>query len=81
MFGWHHSLNRSESEPTSGDSGGQGSLACCSPWGCKESDTTERLNNKQSLSKDCGYKLEDGSEAAYSGRMGWGVQGPKVTPA
>ena len=33
-----------ESEQTLGDSEGQGSLACCSPWGCKESDT-ERLNN------------------------------------
>ena len=33
-----------EFEQTLGDSGGQGSLACCSPWGCKESDTTEQLN-------------------------------------
>ena len=34
-------------EQTLGDGdGGQGSLACCSPWGRKESDTTERLNNK-----------------------------------
>ena len=32
---------------TQGDSEGQGSLACCSPWGCKESDTTEWLNNKK----------------------------------
>ena len=31
-------------EQTPGDSEGQGSLACCSPWGCKESDTTEQLN-------------------------------------
>ena len=35
------------SEQTPGDSGGQGSLACCSPWGRKESDTTERLNNNR----------------------------------
>ena len=33
-----------EFEQVPGDSDGQGSLACCSPWGCKESDTTERLN-------------------------------------
>ena len=33
-------------EKTLGDSEGQGSLACCSPWGCKELDTTERLNSK-----------------------------------
>ena len=31
--------------PTPGDSEGQGSLACCSPWGCKESDTIEKLNS------------------------------------
>ena len=36
MVGWHHRLN--------GDSDGQGGLACCSPWGCKDLDTTEWLN-------------------------------------
>ena len=80
MVGWYHQLNRCESEQTPGDSGGQGSLAGYSPWGGKESDTTERLNNKQSLSKDSGYKLGDGSEAAYSGEVGWKAGGPKVTP-
>ena len=35
--GWHHQLNGHESEQTLGDSEGQGSLACCSPWGHKES--------------------------------------------
>ena len=44
MVGWHHRLNGHESEQTLGDSEGQGSLAYCSPWGCKESDTTEQLN-------------------------------------
>ena len=44
MVGWHHALNGHEFEQAPGD-GGQGSLACCSPWGCKEFDTTERLNN------------------------------------
>ena len=39
MIGWHHRLNGHESEQIPGDDG-QGSLACCSPWGCKESDTT-----------------------------------------
>ena len=46
MVGWHHRLNGHEFEQTSGDSEGQGSLAFCSPWGHKESDTTEQLNNK-----------------------------------
>ena len=38
---WYHGLSRHESEQTLGDSGGQGSLACCSPRGCKESGTTQ----------------------------------------
>ena len=47
MVGWHPRLNRQEFEQTPGDSKGQGSLACCSPWGHKESDMTEQLNKKQ----------------------------------
>ena len=43
MAGWHHRLNGHEFEWTPGVSDGQGSLACCDSWGCKESDTTERL--------------------------------------
>ena len=38
MVGWHHQLNRHEFEQTLGDSEGQGSLACCGSWSCKESD-------------------------------------------
>ena len=45
MVGWHHQLNEREFEQTTGYSEGQGNPACCSPWGCKESDTTEQLNN------------------------------------
>ena len=45
MAGWHHQLNGHEFEQTLGDRDGQGSLACCSPWGHKESDTTEQLNS------------------------------------
>ena len=45
MVGWHHRLNGHGFEPTPGDGEGQGGLACCSPWGRKESDTTERRNN------------------------------------
>ena len=44
MVAWHHQLNGHEFEQTPGDGEGQGSLACCSPWGHKESDMTERLN-------------------------------------
>ena len=44
MVIWSHRLNRHESEEAPGVGDGQGSLACCSPWGQKESDTTEHLN-------------------------------------
>ena len=45
MVGWHHRLNGHEFEQTLGDTKGQGSLACCSPSGRKESDVTEQLND------------------------------------
>ena len=41
IVGWHRWLNGHESDQVPGDSEGQGCLACCSPWGCKESDSTE----------------------------------------
>ena len=44
MVGWHHWLDGRDFEQALGVGDGQGSLACCSPWGRKESDTTERLN-------------------------------------
>ena len=45
VAGWHHRLNGHEFEQTRGDSERQGSLACCSPWSGKGSETTEQLNN------------------------------------
>ena len=47
MVEWHHRLNGHEFELALGDGEGQESLACCSPRGCKESDTTEQQNNKE----------------------------------
>ena len=44
MVGWRHQLNGHEFEQTLGVGDGQGDLECCSPWGHKEWDTTERLN-------------------------------------
>ena len=44
MVRWHHQLDGHEFEQAPGDGDRQGGLACCSPWGHKESDTTERLN-------------------------------------
>ena len=48
MFGWHHQLNGHEFEQALGDGDGQASLVCCSPWGRKESDRSERLNKIKS---------------------------------
>ena len=47
MVGWHHQLNGHEFEQSLEDGERQGSLLCCSTWGCKDSDMTERLNNSK----------------------------------
>ena len=44
IIGWHQRFDGHEFEQALGVGVGQGSLGCCSPWGRKESDTTERLN-------------------------------------
>ena len=44
MVGWHYRLDGYEFEQALGVGDGQGSLACCNPWGCKEWDMTEQLN-------------------------------------
>ena len=49
MVGWHHQLNGHKSEQALGVGDGQGSLAWCSPWDHKESDTTERLNKTEQV--------------------------------
>ena len=51
MVGWHHRLNGHEFEQTPENSERQGSLVCCSPWGCKQSDMTEQLNDNNLLFK------------------------------
>ena len=49
MVGWHHRLNGHEFEQTQRDSEGQGILGCCSPSGCKKSDTAKGVNNNNKL--------------------------------
>ena len=49
MIGWHYRLNGHEFEQTPRDGEGQGSLVGFSAWGCKELDTTEKLNNDNFL--------------------------------
>ena len=61
MAGWHHRLDGHEFEQALGVGEGQGGLACCSPWGHKESDTTERLNNKETNTwGDAGFQTSGG---------------------
>ena len=50
MVRWHHQLDGHEFEQALGVDDGQESLACCSPWGPKESDTTEQLNSTEVIS-------------------------------
>ena len=46
---WHNLLNGHEFEQTPGDTEGQGILACCTPRGLEESDTTQQLNDKEDM--------------------------------
>ena len=55
MVGWHHRLNGHEFEQALGVGDGQGSLACCSPWGHKESDTTEWLKWTETFTCLCAF--------------------------
>ena len=49
MVGRDHQLNGHEFQQAPEEGEGQGSLVCCSPWGCKGSDTTEQLNNNNKV--------------------------------
>ena len=57
MFGRHHRLNGHKFKQALGDGKGQGGLVCCSPWGHKELDMTERLNNRKSSLTDSRYSI------------------------
>ena len=59
MVGWYHQLNGHESEQTLGDSKGQGSLACCSPCGHKESTQLREFHfHKITTDGDCSHEIE-----------------------
>ena len=64
MVGWHHLLNGHEFEQASGVGDGQGSLVGCSPWGCKESDMTEQLNNNNNKDASGRREWRSGSQVA-----------------
>ena len=55
MVRQHHQLNVHKFEQTSGDSKGQESPVCCSPWGCKELDKAQRLNNNKARRREFGH--------------------------
>ena len=57
MVGWHHQLSGQELEQTPGDGGGQGSLACCSPWHRKEFDNL--ATKQQSFGKNKKQKTKN----------------------
>ena len=84
MVGWHHRFSGQESEKTLGNSEGQGSLVCCSPWDRKKLGTTEQRNNNKTLAtvswslkrhnKDLGYlSLSLLNWRNASGNHGWFV--------
>ena len=67
---WHHWLNGHEFEKTQGDGKQQGSLACCSSWGCKESDTVKWLNNNKAILAEFPRWLSSKESTCNAGDMG-----------
>ena len=63
----HHRLNGHEFEQTPGDDKGQGSPACCSHWGRRESDTTEQLNNNSQGLRKCSHTERGRQEESVGG--------------
>ena len=66
MAGWHHRLDGHESEQASGVGDGQGGLVCCSPWGCEELDTTERVNQTMEKYSIFGKHLNEFSHSEHA---------------
>ena len=70
MIGWHDRLNGHEFEQTPRDGEGQGRLACCSPWGRKESDMTKQLNNTYSLPRELILSWDQGDPSPQNLELG-----------
>ena len=66
IVGWHHQLNGHEFEQAPGDGEGQGNLVKCNPWGCKELDVTERVNNN-SMTKEARVQNEKNTVSSING--------------
>ena len=67
MVGWHYQLNGHQFEQAPGDSEGQGSLMCCSPWGHKESDMTATEQQPQQQEEHSGSQWLDSGQRSYPG--------------
>ena len=65
MVGWYHQVNGYESEQAPGDGEGQGSLACCCPWSCKELDMIGEQNNRKSLGINVGRIGQEVNSGAW----------------
>ena len=78
MIGWHHRLDGHQFEQAPGNNEGQGSLACCSPWGHKESDMMEQLN-KKSLVTEAGLGQDLGAIKPRWQAWNWGQVDPERT--
>ena len=73
MVGWHHHINGHEFEQALGAGNGQGSLACCGPWGQKGLDMTERLNwsDNDDFGETKGLKNISNQYSQFLGNGGW----------
>ena len=71
MVGQYHQLNGLELEQTPGDGKGKRSLACCSPWGGKESDATEKLNNGNNMMRGHCKEARSLSECDFRWHVLW----------
>ena len=69
MAGWHRQCHEHELGQTLGDGEGQGGVACCSPWGHKELDTTGRLNNNKKKSSFYCFVRQRGTQWANALKM------------
>ena len=72
MVGWHHQLDAYEFETAPGAGDGQGSLMCCSPWGCKVLDMTEQVKNNNKAVKS-NISLLSGELWQAPSRQSWRV--------
>ena len=68
MVGWHHRFSGQEFEQAPANGEEQGTLECCSPWGHKELDLTERLNNTKKFMTRTRSCADGNNNAEWSGR-------------